>query len=216
MNTRNESAKARMGWKKALFMLVAAGMLLSACESGAIWDYVSASMVVRITDDADHNLLDTTVVGNLFQNGMGTLEVAVKVNMDDEEYTRSESAIRTLKQYWEDWEATRTYIGPWAGAVLTTDPCEGDAVLFIGEISEFSSNGEIDLILDAFKDQGKRREVVLKFADGRSAKIYVWHYADLRHKLHTKARLAEASEGLNVSIDFSTKYTIDYLTPEKE
>lgn len=190
--------------KKKLYpvFIAAVALLFAACEEDAIWDYASASMLVRITDDAGINLLDTTQAGNFFEKGMGTLTFPSR---------DASEPIRTLPEYLESF-ATRAYMGPWAGAVLTTDKEDGSAVLFIGEFNEYSGSGEISLTEELFGDPGKR-ELTLDFADGRSVTVSYSHSAGLNHKLKTKAKVIEKSDGLNVSIDFATKYTAEYLHP---
>ena len=168
--------------------MTTAALLFASCEELlGEWDYNSASMLVRITDDAGTNLLDTTKTGNLFEKGMGILTLSSK---DDGE------PIRTMSEYFNS-TATRTYVGPWAGAVLTNDPTDGTAVLFIGEFNERSDS--------------KKREITLGFANGRSVSIEYYHRANVLHQLETKANVATKSEELNVSIDFDTKYNLSYL-----
>jgi len=175
--------------KKAILSLMATTILLFAsCELGE-WDYRSASMLVHITDEEGVNLLDTIKAGNLFEKGMGQLTLSSWEENDP-------MPIRTLSEYIKSI-VTRTYIGPWAGAVLTKDKVDGSAVLFIGEFSEYSDS--------------KPHELTLRFDDGRSVTIEYSHSADWRHKLNTKANVTSKSDGLNVSIEFGTKYNCNYL-----
>lgn len=118
--------------KKHLFLcLTAATLLFASCDvviEDRIYDYITASMIVRITDAEGTNLLDTTQAGNLFEKGMGTLDKS--------------QPIRTLSEYLQS-PVTRMYIGPWVGAVLCKDD-KGEPVLFIGEFSE-GADGELTL-----------------------------------------------------------------------
>ena len=185
--------------KKAILSLMAtAALLFTSCEELlGEWDYMSASMLVHITDDAGTNLLDTTKVGNLFEKGMGQMTLSSR---DDGE------PIRTMSEYLNS-TLTRAYVGPWAGAVLTKDKVDGSAVLFIGEFNEQSDS--------------KKREITLGFADGRCVTIEYYHRANLRHQLETQAKVSKKTDdelhrGLNVNIEFDTKYDCGYLYNENK
>jgi len=199
--------------KKSAFGLMVAALLFASCDNEMIWDYASASMIVRITDDAGTNLLDTTQTGHLFQKGMGMLETSYKTNDKDNPYVRREEPIQTLEAYRQK-TGTRAYVGPWAGAVLTKSPDKKEPVLFIGEFNEHSGSGDIELTEALFGEPGQR-ELTLKFDDGRSVTISYVHAASLSHKLKTKAKVVEKSEGLIVSVDFDTQYSVDYLYVEQ-
>ena len=175
--------------KKALLPCLAAAttLLMASCkiDDPMIYDYVTASMFVRITDDAGTNLLDTTQAGNLFEKGMGTLTVPTTRDIRTE-------PIRTLAEFQQSTD-TRAYIGPWAGAVLCKDE-KNEAVLFIGEFSE-----------------GADGELTLTFADGNTVSISYCHEANLMHRLNTKAKVTDEPKDMHVSTDFSTYHSVDYL-----
>lgn len=172
--------------KTCILGFVAAALALCSCEiEFPIVDYVSASMIVRITDDSGTNLLDTMQAGNLFEKGMGTIKLS--------QATESES-IQTSEEYRTRFFSTRAYMGPWAGAVLTKDE-KGEAVLFIGEFNEHEE---------------RNKELMMEFADGRFVNITYTHKATLTG-LSTRARITDSSEGLNAKVKFSTDYSTGYL-----
>lgn len=175
--------------KKHLFLcLTAATLLFASCDiviEDRIYDYVTASMIVHITDAEGTNLLDTTQAGNLFEKGMGTLSYS-SASLDKSQ------PIRTLSEYLQSG-VTRMNIGPWVGAVLCKDD-KGEPVLFIGEFSE-----------------GADGELTLEFADGNSVSISYSHVANLMHRLQTRCRITDKPKGMNVSVDFSTSHGESYL-----
>ncbi|MBR5963664.1 MAG: hypothetical protein IK000_05895 [Bacteroidaceae bacterium] len=174
--------------KTYILGFVAAALALCSCEIVLpIVDYVSASMIVRITDDSGTNLLDTTQAGNLFEKGMGLLKTSLDTEGESIQ-TSEEYRTRTL------YVSTRAYMGPWAGAVLTKDE-KGEAVLFIGEFNEHEE---------------RNKELMMEFADGRFVNITYTHKATLTG-LSTRARVTDSSEGLNAKVKFSTDYSTGYL-----
>lgn len=180
--------------KKPLLPFLAAAivLLMASCDidDPMIYDFATASMFVHITDDAGTNLLDTTLAGNLFEKGMGTLTISTTRDARTE-------PIRTLAEYQQS-TITRAYVGPWAGAVLCNDEKDGP-FLFIGEFSE-GANGEL----------------TLTFADGTTVSVSYFHEANLIHRLNTKAKVTDQPKGMHVSADFSTYHSVDYLWQQEK
>ena len=182
--------------KRTLFslLLLGAAFAFSSCETG-IYDWVTASLYVTITDADGQNLLDPMSEGYLLAAGDAVLSFP-------EGYYIKPSVVRT--PYAETSAmGTRAYVGPWVGALVKDNP-DGQPSLFIGEFN-----------------QGADTDLTLTFASGEAVAISVYHVARPHitgPRLLTKSSVISAPDGWNVKVDLSKKYTAseDDLIPWEE